>query len=191
MAAPPLACPPVRVSAAICGEAHSQRASSAVSCACVQVSSPREGSVWLLSLSAESASTLCVPSDLPRANLRVKTKLLQGGLQSVPSSGPEASVQLLRLLKSDRRGLEPGGLVEQVAGAAPKPHCCPGSLWGEAGGDTVVNQGRGRRPRPPPPRTPEDSGVDSAVAAGTGHLNLRHLGRRKEAGLSVRQRADL
>lgn len=91
----------------------------------VQVSSPREGSVRLLSLSAESASTLCVLSDLPRANLRVKTKLLQGGLQSVPSSGPDASVQLLRLFKSDRRGLEPGGLVGQVAGAAPKPHCCP------------------------------------------------------------------
>lgn len=86
---------------------------------------PREGSVRLLSLSAESASTLCVPSDLPRANPWVKTKLLQGGLQSVPSSGPEASVQLLRLFKSDRWGLEPGGLVEQVAGAAPKPHCCP------------------------------------------------------------------
>lgn len=125
MAAPPLACPPGRVSAAICGEAHGQWASSAVSYACVQVSSPREGSVRLLSLFAESASTLCMPSDLPRANLRVKTNLLHGGLQSVPSSGPEASVKLLRLFKSDRRGLEPGGLVEQVAGAAPKPHCCP------------------------------------------------------------------
>lgn len=128
-----------------------QLVSSAVSFPRIQVSFPGEGSVWLLSLSAKSASTLRMPSNLPRANLRMKTKRLQGGLQSVSSSGPEASVQLLRLFKSDRRGLEPGGLVEQEAGTAPKPHCCPWfTVWGEAGGGTAVNQGRGRRPGPLP-----------------------------------------